>query len=196
MRKLASALVSALVVVSLFGAGFSGSRPTSAPSEAARPTAASPVSPDISRGSGGGSSFWWLQPVIPAQSEVAPAASCRPVVRSGPPCAEPAPGERVGRMAGVEQWRPLVERHFRAEDVDLALRIILCESNGNPRAANPTSTARGLFQHLGSMWAARAASAGRPGADIFDPDDNVAVAAWLVYHGGGWSHWNPSRHCW
>ena len=31
---------------------------------------------------------------------------------------------------------------------------------------------------------------------ITDPDANIAVAAWLVYEGGGWRHWSPSAHCW
>lgn len=98
--------------------------------------------------------------------------------------------------ASVEDWRPLVSAFFRPEDVDRALRVIWCESKGDPEAANPTSTARGLFQHLGSRWERRSERAGLAGADIFDPVANVAVAAWLVYHYGGWSHWAPSAGCW
>ena len=96
----------------------------------------------------------------------------------------------------VEVWRPLVEAHFAPEDVARALAVISCESSGDPDAKNPRSSASGLFQHLGRFWPERSVKAGLAGADIFDPSANVAVAAWLVYDGGGWSHWNPSRHCW
>lgn len=97
---------------------------------------------------------------------------------------------------GPEDWRPLVEVFFHAEEVDLALRVMACESRGDRRAKNPTSTASGLFQHLASLWSPRAEAAGWKGADVFDPVANVAVAAWLVHEGGGWRHWNSSRGCW
>ena len=90
---------------------------------------------------------------------------------------------------GVEQWRSLVETYFRAADVDRALRIMRCESGGNPNAKSPISSASGLMQHLGKYWAARSAAAGWAGASIFDPTANVAVAAWLRDQAGGWGHW-------
>lgn len=96
----------------------------------------------------------------------------------------------------VEDWRPLVAHFFRPDDVDRALRIIACESGGDPKARNPGSSATGLFQHLGRLWPERAARAGWGGYPATDPVANVAVAAWLVYEGGGWSHWAPSRGCW
>lgn len=99
-------------------------------------------------------------------------------------------------VAEADDWRSLVGWYFDATDVDRAVAVLRCESGGDATAKNPYSTASGLFQHLGSLWDERAADAGRPGADIFDPVANVAVAAWLVYEGGGWGHWNPSRHCW
>jgi hypothetical protein len=98
--------------------------------------------------------------------------------------------------AGTADWRSLVSVYFEPHHVDRALRVIGCESGGRPDAKNPISTASGLFQHLGSLWPARAASAGWAGSDVFDPVANVAVAAWLVYDGGGWSHWTASAGCW
>lgn len=95
-----------------------------------------------------------------------------------------------------EDWRPLVEQFFAPEHTDRAVRVLACESGGNPLAKNPNSSASGLFQHLGSLWDDRAVAAGEPGADIWDPIANTQIAAWLVYEGGGWSHWNPSAHCW
>lgn len=181
-------------VVAIFAIGFSGSEVRIVDS----PRLSTPA--PASLGGAGGSSFWWVESVSPALSERATAApeeaGCRPLSRLIPPCEETEPGTLVGVMAGLDRWRPLVARYFRPEDVDLALEVIGCESHGNPRAANPTSTARGLFQHLASMWPERAAKAGWPDADIFDPEANVAVAAWLVYEGGGWDHWNASAHCW
>ena len=90
--------------------------------------------------------------------------------------------------AAVERWRPLVSIHFPSDRVDWALRIIECESHGDPDAKNPRSTASGLFQHLASLWSERAAEAGWAGADVFDPQANIAVAAWLLETGGP-GHW-------
>jgi hypothetical protein len=98
--------------------------------------------------------------------------------------------------AGVEPWRRLVASYFVDSDVDLALSVMWCESKGDPNAANPRSSARGLFQNMEKYWFERSAAAGWAGASIFDPEANTAVAAWLVYQGGGWSHWNASRGCW
>jgi len=88
----------------------------------------------------------------------------------------------------VERWRPIVSTYFPADRVNWALRILECESHGDPNAKNPNSTASGLFQHLASLWDDRAAAAGWEGADVFDPFANVAVAAWL-FETGGPGHW-------
>lgn len=89
---------------------------------------------------------------------------------------------------GVEQWRSLVAAYFAPEHVDKALRVINCESRGDPNAKNPRSTASGLFQHLASYWDDRSVRAGWAGASIWDPEANVAVGAWLYYL-DGWGHW-------
>lgn len=86
----------------------------------------------------------------------------------------------------VERWRPLIRRHF--PDPQTAIRVLACESDGNPDARNRRSGASGLFQHLPRYWDHRAASAGLPAADPFDAEANVRVAAWLAAT-GGWSHW-------
>jgi hypothetical protein len=88
----------------------------------------------------------------------------------------------------VERWRPVVDTYFPEDRVDWALRIIECESHGDPEAKNPTSSASGLFQHLGSLWNERTLAAGWEGADIFDPFANIAMAAWL-FETGGPGHW-------
>lgn len=96
----------------------------------------------------------------------------------------------------VERWRRLVARYFEPEDVDRALHVIMCESTGDPTAKNRRSSASGLFQHLRRYWGIRASEVGFDSASIFDPEANIAAAAWLVYDGGGWSHWRSSRRCW
>jgi hypothetical protein len=88
----------------------------------------------------------------------------------------------------VERWRPIVEMYFPDDRVDWALRIIECESLGDPEAKNPSSSASGLFQHLASLWPERAAVAGFAGTDVFDPFANIGVAAWLLDNGGT-GHW-------
>ena len=195
MRRLASMLAGVVLIAAVFAVGFSGSSVT--------PISKTPV-PALTS-SGGGAPFatpFRLSPgpPLPALAEAATTApdtaTCRPLTPFGAPCPKPPPGMVAGALAGLDRWRPLVAEYFEAEDVELALSVIGCESHGDPAAANPSSSARGLFQHLASLWPERAASAGRPGADILDPEDNIAVAAWLVYRGGGWSHWNASGHCW
>ena len=80
----------------------------------------------------------------------------------------------------VEQWRPLVQQYFPAHRVEEALRILDCESNGDPNAYNPYSGASGLFQFLPSTWASTAPKAGWAGHSVFEPEPNVSSAAWLA----------------
>jgi len=56
-------------------------------------------------------------------------------------------GERIAATEQVQRWRELVSQYDW--NVDLALRVIACESEGNPLAQNPHSDARGLWQLLG-----------------------------------------------
>jgi len=107
----------------------------------------------------------------------------------------PIPGD-LNVPPGTESWVGLVQAYFASDDFQRALNVIYCESNGNPDAANPYSGAAGLFQHLPRFWNERTTSAGYAGANIYDPTANAGVAAWLVYYGGGWSHWNASAGCW
>lgn len=101
---------------------------------------------------------------------------------------------RIGR--GVERWRPLVEQYFPPDLVDQALAVMYCESGGNPDAVNPHSSASGLFQFLKGTWAIASVRAGFGGYSRFDPEANIASAAWLVDYSirtnhprGPWGHW-------
>jgi soluble lytic murein transglycosylase-like protein len=80
----------------------------------------------------------------------------------------------------VEQWRTLVEAYFPAESVSWAMRVMSCESNGNPLALNPSSGAAGLFQFIPSTWMRIIMpNLGFTTEQVWDPASNVAAAAWL-----------------
>lgn len=194
LSRRVAATIAAGVAITAFGTGYAGSTVERTPSAETSPD----VRPHFEIDSTNGSSFWSTGETPAARwrlaTEASEATGCRPVSPLVPPCEEP--GQTAGVLVGADRWRPLVEEYFRAGDVERAMTIMRCESNGDPDAANPTSTASGLFQHLASEWDGRAARAGWEGADVFDPEANVAVAAWLVYEGGGWGHWNASAHCW
>ncbi len=95
----------------------------------------------------------------------------------------------LGRVLTEGQLRGLVSKYFKKADVERALRIAWCESKYDTEATNPRSGAAGLFQHLPKYWGQRSDAAGWEGASIYDPEANVAVAAWLRDEFGGWSHW-------
>lgn len=97
---------------------------------------------------------------------------------------------------GVEQWRPMMTEAVMAwggteNDVNRFMRIMHCESRGDPNAYNASSAASGLLQHLQKYWPDRAATVGMPDASPFDPWANMYVSAWLALAapGGGWQHW-------
>lgn len=92
--------------------------------------------------------------------------------------------------SGVEQWRELVASHFPADQVDHALRIMACESGGNPNALNlKGSSARGLFQILASLWAPMF---GVSYEDFYDPEINVRLAR-RIWDQSGWEAWSCHR---
>jgi hypothetical protein len=140
------------------------------------------------------------------------ARSTTSTATTNPPAASPsttaaaAPTTTAGNGGGgpwdhppeVERWRSLAGTFFPSHRVEEALRIIDCESNGDPDAYNPYSGASGLFQFIPETWATTSTRAGYAGASVFDPEANVASAAWLAaeYQRQGkyyWQAWNCSR---
>lgn len=89
--------------------------------------------------------------------------------------------------------RHYVEHYFEPADVGQAMEIAWCESRYTPTAANPTSTARGVFQQLRGWWSGEWGTFGA--FDPFDVDRNVAHAAYLRAN-NGWSDWASSSGCW
>lgn len=114
-----------------------------------------------------------------------------PTIPPSGPVLSPITGAPISGTASerVEQWRPLVQQHFPTNSVEEALRVMECESSGNPTARNPLSGAAGLFQHLPIFWPQRAKAAGVEGANPFDPEANVIVTAWLYSKTNDWRHW-------
>lgn len=97
----------------------------------------------------------------------------------------------TGAVANTEGWRGLVAAHFPANAVDNMLCIMWYESQGNPTADNPRSTARGLFQVLRS-WPLKF---GYSYADLYDPTINTIVArkVWDLQGYGAWTVWFQCR---
>ncbi|MFI0434067.1 MAG: hypothetical protein ACH36H_13115, partial [Candidatus Nanopelagicales bacterium] len=71
---------------------------------------------------------------------------------------------------------------------DEAVRVMMCESGGNPRATNGSHD--GLFQQADAYWSGRSAQYGMAGRSAYDPWANAIVSAGMVRDTGGWSHWS------
>ena len=128
----------------------------------------------------------------PVSSQPANPRTGQPI--QGPP-SEPS-GPPATYIPAVEQWRNTVTTAILnyggpASDADRFLRIMQCESRGQPDATNTSSGAAGLMQHMPQYWDQRAISAGYPGSSPYDPTANINLSAWLIYQasGGGWQHW-------
>jgi len=94
---------------------------------------------------------------------------------------EPEPVATVAAASvGVEQWRSLVASIFPADTVDNVLRVMQCESGGNPNAVSPTGD-HGLMQ-INEVNFARFA-----GRSPYDPEANLEVA--YAMSAGGTSFW-------
>ena len=97
----------------------------------------------------------------------------------------------------IEQYRPIVSKFFAPEDVDQALMLMWYESRGRTDAANSRSSGRGLFQLDEAGWSDRAKAARKYyagknlaiGADIYDAETNIAVAARTLAE-RGWGAWS------
>ena len=97
---------------------------------------------------------------------------------------------------GVEKWRPLVQRYFPPHRVAEAMSVMQCESSGIATATHPASGAAGLFQFMPGTWVFASAEAGFAGSSPYDPEANIASAAWLVdfsvrtgHPRGPWGRW-------
>lgn len=103
------------------------------------------------------------------------------------PAASPPTTQAAVRPAGAcGGWEGLIAAHFPADQVARACRVMMCESQGNPTAQNPRSSASGLFQFLSGTWTS---VTGTPApASAYSPDTQVAAAA-ALWRSSGWSPW-------
>ena len=97
-----------------------------------------------------------------------------------------------GLRQGVEQWRTLVAKHFPPNQVDTALRVMSCESGGNPNALNNNPRTGdysvGLFQI--NLFGNLANS--RPSEEWLKvPENNISFAARMSRN--GWGAWTCYR---
>ncbi|MDH3261021.1 MAG: hypothetical protein OEM81_05670 [Acidimicrobiia bacterium] len=113
-----------------------------------------------------------------------------------PPATTTTTTQQAGGKLSETEARGIIALFFAPDDVELALEIAYCESRWDPGVTNGSSGAAGLFQHLPRFWVDRSEAAGWAGANLYDAHANTAVSAWLVYQGGGWSHWAESQACW
>ena len=95
----------------------------------------------------------------------------------------------------VDRWEPVVshiaEMYDATDEVDTFMRVMHCESRGDPDAYNESSGASGLMQHLSRFWDYRAEQVTMSGYSPFDPIANIHASFWLLTKRGygGWVHW-------
>lgn len=70
--------------------------------------------------------------------------------------------------------------------------IIACESGGNARVQNSSSTASGLFQFLDSTWRSVGGSGRAKDASVAEQYRRAEI----LYAQSGTTPWNASRSCW
>lgn len=68
-----------------------------------------------------------------------------------------------------------------------ALKVMHCESGGNPKAKNKESTATGLFQIMASVHGVRRDW-------LMNPTVNIQIAK-ALYDASGWEPWRASNSC-
>lgn len=84
---------------------------------------------------------------------------------------------------------------FYGVSVTLAKDIAHCESKFDPRAKNPNSTAKGLFQYIDATWRQLSIEKWGYVPDVYDPRFNAELGAWTLATYGT-SPWVSSKECW
>lgn len=87
-----------------------------------------------------------------------------------------------------DQYYLMAYAEFKNEPVMLA--IGMAESGFNPKAKNPNSTAKGIYQILDGTWKAHKCE-----GDVYDPVDNIKCAR-KIYEDSGTKPWDASGDFW
>ena len=106
--------------------------------------------------------------------------------------------EQYEKVVVVQQWIPMLQTHFKEEDVLQASLMIYCESSGRPKAINTnTNMTRDieLFAFNDLTWSWLQDKLNFTG-DRKNPILNIKIASWLFYNDGRGKHWYSSEHCW
>lgn len=73
-------------------------------------------------------------------------------------------------------------------DPSLALDLVIFESNLDPKAENPKSTAKGLFQHLDGTWEYYCKG------DVFNPKDSIDCGILMLSKPNGLNNWHIDQN--
>ena len=106
--------------------------------------------------------------------------------------------EQYEKVEVVQQWLPILQTHFKEEDLLQASLIMYCESSGRPHAVNVNNNGTkdiGLFQFNDSTFSWLKDKLKFSG-NRKDPILNIKLASWLFYNDGKGKHWRSSRSCW
>jgi hypothetical protein len=103
-----------------------------------------------------------------------------------------AVGRAVAPSAGTASTTPVGAAS--SSPGGIAAHIRQCESGGNYRAQNGTTTASGAYQFVNGTWTG--ATGLRPPARAYPPgvQDRAFIKLWAG--GRGAHNWDASRHCW
>lgn len=91
---------------------------------------------------------------------------------------------------GCGGWRHLVEKHF-GNEVAKGCSVLKCESQGNPKAQNPYSSASGGWQFIDGTWRAvrHAANASNHARAMDATPEQQTIAAKHLRDTSGWGQW-------
>jgi hypothetical protein len=101
------------------------------------------------------------------------------------PVPKPTPTKRFASITRI-----LPVSTFAQSLTEILHKIAKCESNNNPLARNPTSSAKGLLQILDGTWKAFQCE-----GNVLNAEDNFQCGVKIASQ-SGLHHWNESKACW